>query len=256
MPRAMVSFHWPRADLDQLLTLRVEDISSCQWSGGFPLNKDHSFHIHMRCDWLTSSIANTWLNPPLSSIYWVLCIAWFSNFIDLSQHLCFSIILVWYRGTSGHSIFVRCNVTLKGATHHVIFSDAALFPTPFRLENLSQIGRFSSPNLYTHSPSFPLCSLLFRSELPPAQHHGTSLPPQPGPECPLCLGWHHSTWENLPPGTYIPTIIYTLVLQTFFIHTTGVISQCMVLRTFLARWYIHPRGSSQFLLYANETTYT
>ena len=49
MPGAAVSFHWPRTDLDQLLSLRVEDISSCQWSGGFPLHKDHSFHIHMRC---------------------------------------------------------------------------------------------------------------------------------------------------------------------------------------------------------------
>ena len=49
MPQAIVSYHWPRADLDQLLCLKVEDISSCQWSGGFPLNKDQSFHIHMRC---------------------------------------------------------------------------------------------------------------------------------------------------------------------------------------------------------------
>ena len=48
MPRAIISYHWPRADLDQLLCLRVDDITSCQWSGGFPLNKDQSFHIHMR----------------------------------------------------------------------------------------------------------------------------------------------------------------------------------------------------------------
>ena len=29
---------------------------------------------------------------------------------------------------------------LKGATYHIIFSDAANYPPPFRLENLSQIG--------------------------------------------------------------------------------------------------------------------
>ena len=37
------------------------------------------------------------------------------------------------------SIFVRVEVILKGATFHVIFSDAANFPPPFRLENLSQV---------------------------------------------------------------------------------------------------------------------
>ena len=37
------------------------------------------------------------------------------------------------------SVFVRVEVILKGATFHVIFSDAANFPPPFRLENLSQV---------------------------------------------------------------------------------------------------------------------
>lgn len=35
--------------------------------------------------------------------------------------------------------FIRCQVTLKGATYHLIFSDAANYPPPFRLENLSQM---------------------------------------------------------------------------------------------------------------------
>jgi len=37
-------------------------------------------------------------------------------------------------------------VTLKGATFHVVFSDAAHYPPPFRLENLSQM-----PVLYFQS---------------------------------------------------------------------------------------------------------
>ena len=70
---------------------RVEDIHECQWSGGFPLDKDAAFHIHMR-------------------------------------------------GNYGHSVFVRCEVALKRATYHIIFSDAANYPSPFRLENLSQVS--------------------------------------------------------------------------------------------------------------------
>ena len=69
---------------------RVQDID-CQWSGGFPLDNDNSFHVHMR-------------------------------------------------GRYSHSVFLRCNISLKGATYHVIFSDAANYPSPFRLENLSQIA--------------------------------------------------------------------------------------------------------------------
>ena len=70
---------------------RVEDIPDCQWSGGFPLDKDGAFHIHMR-------------------------------------------------GNYGHSVFVRCEVALKRATYHIVLSDAANYPSPFRLENLSQIS--------------------------------------------------------------------------------------------------------------------
>ena len=68
----------------------MEDISDCQWSGGFSLDKDRSFHIQMR-------------------------------------------------GRFGHSVFVRCEVTLISATFHIILSNAANYPPPFRLENLSQM---------------------------------------------------------------------------------------------------------------------
>lgn len=69
---------------------RVEDVAECQWSGGFSLDKDRSFHVLMR-------------------------------------------------GSFGHSVFVRCQVTLIGATYRIILSDAANYPPPLRLENLSQV---------------------------------------------------------------------------------------------------------------------
>jgi vacuolar protein sorting-associated protein 13D len=42
------------------------------------------------------------------------------------------------RSTYSYSAFIRCQVTLRGATYDVILSDAASYPPPFRLENLSQ----------------------------------------------------------------------------------------------------------------------
>uniref|UniRef100_A0A1X7TNH4 Vacuolar protein sorting-associated protein 13 VPS13 adaptor binding domain-containing protein n=1 Tax=Amphimedon queenslandica TaxID=400682 RepID=A0A1X7TNH4_AMPQE len=90
-PGAVMAFHWPRADLDQLLCIRVVELSDCHWSGGFPLEQDKSFHINMRCSY-------------------------------------------------GRSVFIRCEVILRGATYHVIFSDASDYPPPFKLENLSQIA--------------------------------------------------------------------------------------------------------------------
>ncbi|XP_018408139.1 PREDICTED: vacuolar protein sorting-associated protein 13D [Nanorana parkeri] len=43
-----VVFHWPRNDYDQLLCVRLMDVSNCTWSGGFEVNKNNSFHINMR----------------------------------------------------------------------------------------------------------------------------------------------------------------------------------------------------------------
>ena len=91
LPGAEMAFHWPRADLDQLLCIRVEDISDCLWSGRFGLVQDHSFHVNMRASY-------------------------------------------------GRSVFVRCEVSQRGEMYHVIFCDAADYPPPFKLENLSQVS--------------------------------------------------------------------------------------------------------------------
>lgn len=48
LPGALVLFHWSRTDLDQLLCIRLNDVSHCQWSGGFRIDRDDSFHINMR----------------------------------------------------------------------------------------------------------------------------------------------------------------------------------------------------------------
>ena len=168
MPRAIISYHWPRADLDQLLCLRVDDITSCQWSGGFPLNKDQSFHIHMRYMYMYVMymyICNVCVHVHVlvgPSLEWSLALCESDSTWQLELSLSLSLShtthhthhTTHHRGTLGHSIFVRCNITLKGATHHVVFSDATLFPTPFRLENLSQIGPWQ-----LLVPSFPPVTL-------------------------------------------------------------------------------------------------
>ncbi|KAH3833861.1 hypothetical protein DPMN_107177, partial [Dreissena polymorpha] len=41
-------FHWPRADLDQLLCVKLLDVEGCNWSGGFKIDEVSSFHINMR----------------------------------------------------------------------------------------------------------------------------------------------------------------------------------------------------------------
>eukprot|EP00118_Oscarella_pearsei_P023562 m.283468 g.283468 ORF g.283468 m.283468 type:complete len:971 (+) comp40670_c0_seq41:2177-5089(+) len=48
MPNSATSFSWSRADLDQLLCLRIEDIPHCQWSSGFLINAENSFHVTMK----------------------------------------------------------------------------------------------------------------------------------------------------------------------------------------------------------------
>ncbi|XP_053307347.1 intermembrane lipid transfer protein VPS13D [Spea bombifrons] len=48
LPGSSVVFHWPRNDYDQLLCVRLMDVSNCVWSGGFEVNKNNSFHINMR----------------------------------------------------------------------------------------------------------------------------------------------------------------------------------------------------------------
>ncbi|XP_022802556.1 vacuolar protein sorting-associated protein 13D-like isoform X2 [Stylophora pistillata] len=90
MPGALVLFHWARTDLDQLLCIRLNDVSHCKWSGGFRIDQDDSFHINMR-----------------------------------SLNDC--------------SLFVRVEVVQRGATFHVLFTDASQLPPPFRIDNLSEV---------------------------------------------------------------------------------------------------------------------
>nr|XP_037268534.1 LOW QUALITY PROTEIN: vacuolar protein sorting-associated protein 13D-like [Rhipicephalus microplus] len=49
-PKSSLPFHWPRVDLDNLLCVRLVDMPSCIWSGGFKIDELNSFHIHMRDD--------------------------------------------------------------------------------------------------------------------------------------------------------------------------------------------------------------
>ena len=43
------------------------------------------------------------------------------------------------RSISGCSLFVRVEVMLRGATFHVLFTDASQLPPPFRIDNLSEV---------------------------------------------------------------------------------------------------------------------
>ncbi|CAN7986722.1 unnamed protein product [Ixodes hexagonus] len=46
-PKSSLPFHWPRVDLDNLLCVRLVDISGCLWSGGFKIDELDSFHRHL-----------------------------------------------------------------------------------------------------------------------------------------------------------------------------------------------------------------
>lgn len=48
MPKSSLPFHWPRLDLDSLLSVRLANIPDCYWSGGFRIDDIQSFHVHMR----------------------------------------------------------------------------------------------------------------------------------------------------------------------------------------------------------------
>jgi len=43
------------------------------------------------------------------------------------------------RSVNGCSLFVRVEVMLRGATFHVLFTDASQLPPPFRIDNLSEV---------------------------------------------------------------------------------------------------------------------
>lgn len=48
VPDCSLAFHWPRLDKDLLLCLRLMDVPQCQWSGGFRINNNDSFHLNVR----------------------------------------------------------------------------------------------------------------------------------------------------------------------------------------------------------------
>ena len=48
-----------------------------------------------------------------------------------------------FRSLSGCSLFVRVEVVLRGATFHVLFTDASQLPPPFRTDNLSEVFIFT-----------------------------------------------------------------------------------------------------------------
>jgi len=48
LPNCVLPFHWPRVDFDTLLCVRLMDLPTCSWSGGFLIDAVDSFHINMR----------------------------------------------------------------------------------------------------------------------------------------------------------------------------------------------------------------
>ncbi|XP_078806203.1 intermembrane lipid transfer protein VPS13D isoform X4 [Oryzias latipes] len=90
LPGSSVVFHWPRNDFDQLLCVRLMEVTNCTWSGGFEVNKPKSFHINMR-------------------------------------------------DTLGNCFFLRTEITLKGATYQISFTNADQLPPPLRIDNLSEV---------------------------------------------------------------------------------------------------------------------
>lgn len=47
--------------------------------------------------------------------------------------------LVLNRDTLGNGFFLRTEITLKGATYQISFTDAELLPPPFRIHNMSEV---------------------------------------------------------------------------------------------------------------------
>ena len=60
---------------------------------------------------------------------------------QLNDTMWFAVLI--FRSLSGCSLFVRVEVVLRGATFHVLFTDASQLPPPFRIDNLSEVCTFS-----------------------------------------------------------------------------------------------------------------
>jgi vacuolar protein sorting-associated protein 13D len=51
LKNSIIQFHWPRADFDQLLSVKIkhsDQESTYNWSGGFTIDHVNSFHLNMR----------------------------------------------------------------------------------------------------------------------------------------------------------------------------------------------------------------
>jgi len=104
VPGSSIIFHWPRIDLDTLLCVKLADEPTCQWSGGFVINRTDAFHIALR---ITS--------PRYQSTAYQL------------------------HPLAPHCVFLNIEVKLQNATYCVSVSDAdpTLIPPPLRIDNLS-----------------------------------------------------------------------------------------------------------------------
>lgn len=50
------------------------------------------------------------------------------------------------RDTLGNCFFLRTEITLKGATYQISFTDADQLPPPFRIDNMSEVGFCDGPS--------------------------------------------------------------------------------------------------------------
>lgn len=62
----------------------------------------------------------------------------------------FGIVLSGYvlnRDTLGNCFFLRTEISLKGATYQISFTDTDQLPPPFRIDNISEVSRCLSASL-------------------------------------------------------------------------------------------------------------
>ena len=64
-----------------MLPYRVEDVHDCRWSGGFVLDKDHSFHINMR--WVRLAIVTVFRNRFSHSLGAIVCHFYYNDEITV-----------------------------------------------------------------------------------------------------------------------------------------------------------------------------
>ncbi|KAL7978620.1 hypothetical protein Chor_005602, partial [Crotalus horridus] len=152
LPGSSVVFHWPRNDYDQLLCVRLMDVPSCIWSGGFEVNKNNSFHINMRLTWRQ--------NRSKDGFDWDVAAVtgWEGDAAAILK--CEKQSYVPSGDTLGRCCFLQVEITLKRATYCVSFSDTDKFPPPYRIDNFSkepgkrsQLWRMTGTGMLCHEGS-------------------------------------------------------------------------------------------------------